>query len=121
MNLAARLIPPSLDVKQALRLRRFGLAALVYVLSTGLVAVAWTFGVLPGSDTLQIAATFLAVNLGLYAAIRSGYNLRFADPSLTRFHSGRHHRADAHRLPAGPGDQSCQAQLPPVRAALPRP
>jgi len=85
MNLAAVLIPPSLDAKQSLRLRRFGLAASSYVLATALVAVAWSFGVLPASAALEAAAAFLAINLGLYAVIRSGLNLRFADPSLTRF------------------------------------
>jgi PAS domain S-box-containing protein len=85
MNLAAFLIPPSLDTKQALRLRRFGLAALTYALSTGLVTVAWAFGVLRASAALEIALVFLALNLGLYASIRSGFNLRFEDPSLTRF------------------------------------
>src|ERR1035437_6425072 len=85
MNLAALLIPPSLDAEQALRLRRFGVAALSYVLATALVAVAWTFGVLPASTVLEAAAAFLAINLGLYVLIRSGFNLRFDDPSLTRF------------------------------------
>ena len=85
MNLAAILIPPSLDAKQALRLRRFGLAALIYALTTALMAVAWTFDVLPGSAALNVAAVYLAINVALYVAIRSGFNLRFADPSLTRF------------------------------------
>jgi diguanylate cyclase (GGDEF)-like protein/PAS domain S-box-containing protein len=85
MNVAAVLIPPSLDAKQALRLRRFGVASLSYVLATALVAVAWTFGVLPAATVLEAAAAFLAINLGLYAVIRSGFNLRFDDPSLTRF------------------------------------
>ena len=85
MNLAAVLIPPSLDAKQALRLRRFGLAALSYALATALVAVAWAFGVLPASAALEVAAAYLALNLGLYVVIRSGFNLRFEDPSLTRF------------------------------------
>ena len=85
MSLATFLIPPSLDAKQALRLRRFGLAALTYALSLGLVTVGWAFGVLPASAALEIALAFLVLNLGLYAAIRSGFNLRFEDPSLTRF------------------------------------
>jgi PAS domain S-box-containing protein len=85
MNLAAVLIPPSLDAKQSLRLRRFGLAASSYVLATALVAIAWSFGVLPASAALKVAAAFLAINLALYAVIRSGFNLRFEDPSLTRF------------------------------------
>jgi diguanylate cyclase (GGDEF)-like protein/PAS domain S-box-containing protein len=85
MRLAAVLIPPSLDAKQALRLRRFGLATLSYVLATALVAVIWAFGVLPASVALEVAAAYLAINLGLYGVIRSGFNLRFKDPSLTRF------------------------------------
>lgn len=85
MSLATFLIPPSLDAKQALRLRRFGLAALTYALSVGLVTVGWAFDVLPASAALQIALAFLVLNVGLYAAIRSGFNLRFEDPSLTRF------------------------------------
>jgi len=85
MNLAAVLIPPSLDAKQALRLRRFGVAALSYVLATALLAAAWAFDALPASIVAQTVATFVAINLGLYVVIRSGFNLRFADPSLTRF------------------------------------
>lgn len=85
MNLAAILIPPSLDAKQALRLRRLGLAALSYALALAVVAIAWAFGVLPASAVLQVAPAYLVINLGVYAVIRSGFNLRFADPSLTRF------------------------------------
>ena len=85
MNLAALLIPTSLEAKQALRLRRFGLAALSYAVAAALVAVAWAFGMLAAAAALEIAAAYVALNLGLYAAIRSGFNLRFADPSLTRF------------------------------------
>jgi PAS domain S-box-containing protein len=85
MNLAALLIPPSLDPKQALRLRRFGLAALSYAVAAALVALAWMFKLLPASAALEAAAAFVAINLGLYLAMRSGFNLRFDDPSLTRF------------------------------------
>jgi diguanylate cyclase (GGDEF)-like protein/PAS domain S-box-containing protein len=85
MNVAAVLIPPSLDAKQALRLRRLGLAALSYALETAMVALAWAFGMLPASAALGVAAACLAINLGVYAVIRSGFNLRFKDPSLTRF------------------------------------
>lgn len=85
MNLADLLIPPALDAKQALRLRRFGLAAFSYVLAMPLVALAWTSGVLPASIALQLVAVYFALNLGLYAVIRSGFNRRFRDPSLTRF------------------------------------
>jgi len=77
MNLVTLLIPPTLDASQTLRLRRFGLAALSYALGAALVALAWAFGVLPASAALRVAAAYLAINLGLYAVIRSGFNLRF--------------------------------------------
>jgi PAS domain S-box-containing protein len=38
-----------------------------------------------GAAALEILAAYVAINVGLYAAIRSGFNLRFKDPSLTRF------------------------------------
>ena len=79
------LIPPSLDPNQVVRLRRFGLAALTYSLCAGLVAIAWAFGALPAAAVLDVAAAFLATNLALFIVIRSGLNLRFKDPSLTRF------------------------------------
>jgi hypothetical protein len=85
LNLDAILIPPSLDPKQALRLHRFGIASLSYVLATVLVAIGWLFGAVPQPVVPQAAAAFVALNLGLYVAIRSGFNLRFKDPSLTRF------------------------------------
>ena len=39
MNLTALLIPPSLDAKQALRLRRFGVASFSYVLASHVLTV----------------------------------------------------------------------------------
>lgn len=83
MSLFGAVIPPSLDAKQALRLRRFGLAALIYLLGMGLVELISVFGLLPERAALQAIAASLAINLALYAAFRSGFNLRFADPSLT--------------------------------------
>jgi predicted histidine transporter YuiF (NhaC family) len=62
MNLAALLIPPSLDAKQALRLRRVGVAALSYGLAMALVAVAWTFG------TLATYALVKAADAAMYTA-----------------------------------------------------
>jgi diguanylate cyclase (GGDEF)-like protein/PAS domain S-box-containing protein len=85
MSLSAILIPPTLDAKQALRLRRFGLAALSYALTAAMVGAAWSFGALPAAAALDVAIAYFAINVGIYAAIRSGFNLRFGDPSLTRF------------------------------------
>ena len=78
-------MPASLGAAQVLRLRRLALAALTYVLSMGLVTVGWTFDLLPASAVIEIGAGFAAINLALYAALRSGFNLRFADASLTLF------------------------------------
>jgi len=85
LNLGAALMPASLGAAQVLRLRRLALAALTYVLSMALVTVGWKFDLLPASATLEIGMGFAAINLGLYAAFRSGFNLRFADASLTLF------------------------------------
>jgi len=85
MNLKSILVPPTLDAKQSLRLRRFGLAVLGYVLSIGLLTIGWWFGVLAASAIFQVVTAYLAINLGLFVAFRSGFNLRFEDPSLTLF------------------------------------
>ena len=85
MNLQNLLIPPSLDSRQALRLRRFGLAVVSYAMATVLVLLAREFSALPTAATVEVVLAFVAINAGLYAIIRSGFNLRFRDPSLTRF------------------------------------
>jgi len=85
MSLYAILVPPMLDAKQALRLRRFGLAVLGYTLSIGLLAIAGWFGALTTSAILKVLAVYLAINIGLYLAFRCGFNLHFKDPSLTLF------------------------------------
>lgn len=83
MNATLLVANDSLAAKQALRLRRFSLGAFAYALGIGVAAVAWALGMLPGAALAQGAAAFLAVNGALYATIRSGFNLRFRDPSLT--------------------------------------
>jgi diguanylate cyclase (GGDEF)-like protein/PAS domain S-box-containing protein len=85
VNLAAALIPPTLEAHQALRLRRFAVASLSYVLATAMLAIGWMFDAIPATAAFEAVGAFLALNLGLYLAIRSGFNLRFEDPSLTRF------------------------------------
>ncbi len=76
-----RLMPK--DVRQALRIRR-------YLIGSGtslLVIVALFFfariDALPAEIAIQGSAVILALILLFYAVIRSGLNLRFADPSLT--------------------------------------
>ena len=85
MNITALLLPPLLDAKQTLRLRHFALAALSYALCSALTVAAWAFDIISGRTAVETTVAYIAINVGLYAAFRSGFNLRFKDPSLTRF------------------------------------
>jgi diguanylate cyclase (GGDEF)-like protein/PAS domain S-box-containing protein len=85
VSLVSLLIPDTLEPRQAVRLGRLGVASLTYVLTSVFVGIAYAVGMIAGAAALQILAAYLAINAGLYAAIRSGFNLRFKDPSLTRF------------------------------------
>lgn len=85
MNLAAILISTPLDARQVIRLRRFVFATPISALTAALAAIAWLFGMPPASVMLGVAIAYLAINLGVYVAIRAGFNLRFKDPSLTLF------------------------------------
>lgn len=72
------------DTPQALRLRRFSVAALSYVLAVAMLAIGWALGKVPGATVLEATVALIVVNAAIYAAIRSGLNLRFSEPSLTR-------------------------------------
>ncbi len=76
--------PLTQDSKQVVRLRRFGMAALAYVIGAFLLAATWALRFMPPRPALAFGAAILAINASLYAAIRSGFNLRFEDPSLTK-------------------------------------
>lgn len=69
--------------KQSLRLRRFYIALFTYLVGTAIMALCSAVGLLPASRLWTIGAAFALVNLVIWIALRSGYNLRFADPSLT--------------------------------------
>ncbi|MFH2098113.1 MAG: GGDEF domain-containing protein [Pseudomonadota bacterium] len=84
-------IIPKDDPKQALRLRRFFLAFLSYLVWTGLVGLCALYGYFRLTlwmTMLIIGLPMLAANVGIYTALRSGYNKRFSDPSLTMFQIG---------------------------------
>ena len=70
--------------KQAVRLRRIFLASTTYALGLLILALCSAFGLLAAADLARIGLGFLAANLVFYAVFRSGWNLRFADPSLTQ-------------------------------------
>jgi len=85
VSVAALLIPDTLQSRQEVRLRRLGVASFTYLLTSVFVGIAYAVGMIDGAAALEILAAYVAINAGLYAAIRSGFNLRFKDPSLTRF------------------------------------
>jgi diguanylate cyclase len=73
------------DARQALRLKRFFMAALSYVLWVGLTLYCYLLGYVNLSLFWFIFFISLALagNLAIFAVLRSGMNLRWSDPSLT--------------------------------------
>jgi diguanylate cyclase (GGDEF)-like protein len=72
------------DPRQSVRLRRFLLATVIYGVCLPLLMLACLFGMVARDPALLIAGLMVAVNLGFYLTFRTGLNLRFEDPSLTR-------------------------------------
>ncbi|MFO7777196.1 MAG: hypothetical protein R6V28_02470 [Nitriliruptoraceae bacterium] len=87
MNLPLGPVLPREDPRQSLRVRRFLMAALVYLLAIVLLALYVRQGLLAPHEWRFSALVILLVNGGLYALLRSGRNERFADPSLTGIHT----------------------------------
>jgi diguanylate cyclase len=73
------------DARQTLRLKRFFMAALSYLLWLGLTVYCYVLGFIELSMPLFLLCIGLSwvINLLFFVLLRSGYNLRFADPSLT--------------------------------------
>jgi diguanylate cyclase (GGDEF)-like protein len=69
--------------KQAVRLRRFLMAAAAYGVCIPLLAFANWLGFIPLRAVGVAIAAMLAVNAGLYLLFRTNLNERFKDPSLT--------------------------------------
>jgi diguanylate cyclase len=74
--------PPS-PHPQALRLRRVLTASLTYALGFAILALCSALGLLAVDRLIVIGLAFLAVNLAWLVVFRSGWNQRFADPSMT--------------------------------------
>lgn len=68
---------------QALRLRRLMLGGISYLVTLALALVFWGFGYFTSGVVEAYLAMIICINLAFYGVIRSGLNLRFADPSLT--------------------------------------
>lgn len=76
--------PQAQSRKQALRLKRFLLGSTTYALGLMILALCSAVGLLSTERLFFIGLAFLAVNGVAFTAIRSGWNLRFKDPSLTQ-------------------------------------
>lgn len=78
---------PQQDEKQALRLRRFGMALMSYVLWVSLGLVGYFSGALMLDRELLVflLAGIAVSNLLVFFLLRSGLNKKFSDPSLTLF------------------------------------
>ena len=71
------------DDRQALRTRRFLMAAGTSLMVIALLGVTYAFGGLEWTGLVQGTALILLWIAVFFIAIRSGFNRRFSDPSLT--------------------------------------
>lgn len=78
-------IIPRHDRNQALRVKRFLMAGLVYTMIIGLMAIYVLQGFLSLRGWLVTISAILAVNSIVFLILRSGRNERFHDPSMTGF------------------------------------
>ncbi len=81
MNAAGRI--DTGNAKQAVRFRRFLLAAAAYGVCVPLLVMAHAIGLMRLGAMLGILAAMAAVNVALFFVFRTGLNERFDDPSLT--------------------------------------
>jgi diguanylate cyclase len=70
---------------QKLRLQRFYLAQISYLITYVIIALCWFAGQYSASAVVAAShvALALTLQLGFFILLKSGYNLRFKDPSLT--------------------------------------
>jgi hypothetical protein len=70
---------PSIPQEQAIRLRRYSLAAFSYALTLPLLAAAYWLDFIDGGAAAVIATAAIALNAAFFTAFCTGFNLRFAD------------------------------------------
>lgn len=74
---------PQSDATQRVRLRRFFVGSAAHVMNLAFVVLCWALGFLSDAIVALYASVAVAFNLIVYAVLRSGWNQRFKDPSLT--------------------------------------
>jgi diguanylate cyclase (GGDEF)-like protein len=78
-------LPARNDLKQRLRWSRFLLASIFSVLYLSVLVIFYTQGKVDRDTLFQVSTIVAALIVGLSLVFRLGFNLRFADPSLTSF------------------------------------
>lgn len=68
---------------QKLRLQRLSMSCRSYLFTFSLVCFCWIEGMIPGSVVNHYALSVILLNIVFYILIKSDYNLRYQDPSLT--------------------------------------
>lgn len=76
-------IIPTHDPNQALRIKRFLMAVLVYLTAVVLMGIYVWLGLMSARAWVLTAGAIVIVNLGFFVVLRSGRNERLGDPSLT--------------------------------------
>lgn len=80
---ALHLIFPRDERDQQLRLKRFFLGMGAYVMNMGFVLACWWLGYFSSQTVTTYVLIVLAINVLFFSLLRSGWNKRFKDPSLT--------------------------------------
>lgn len=73
----------STDPKQRLRITRSLMSTLVFVICVGLIIYCSFIGLVDPAHGAALASVIAVSCTGFYIAMRTGWNLRFSDPSLT--------------------------------------
>ena len=76
-------IIPKDDPKQALRIRRFFMAATLYLFCSSLAYVSYLANILEWQAIAVFLIIIPVINISLYIVFRTGLNLKMADQSLT--------------------------------------
>lgn len=71
------------DRQQRVRITRSLLSASVFVVCVGLIAYATWRGIMNPQEGAVLASGIVVSSIAFYVALRSGFNLRFAEPALT--------------------------------------
>ncbi len=73
----------NINTDQKLRLQRLSMSCRSYLFTFSLVCFCWLQGMISVPIVIQYAVSVLLLNLIFFVLIKSNYNLRYSDPSMT--------------------------------------